>query len=172
MNETPTTFEWTGEAMVPVSQFMARKADECFVIGDTYRLVEHHDRSMNSHRHYFAALHDAWASLPENEAERFPSSEHFRKWCLIKCGYADQRQHVCASKAEALRLQAFVRPLDEYAVVTCRESVVTVWTAQSQSVKAMGRQAFQASKQAVLDLAASMIGVDPQALSANAGLAA
>lgn len=167
----PIPMRWTGEAMQPLPRF-ASEADRSFVIGKVYRLVEHQERSQNSHAHYFAALHEAWQNLPENLADQFPTPEHFRKRLLIKAGYRDERSIVCGSKAEAQRVAAFVKPMDEYAVVTVSEAVVRVYTAQSQSMRAMGKAAFQDSKQKVLDLAAEMIGVAPGALSANAARAA
>jgi hypothetical protein len=74
--------------------------------------------------------------------EEFPTAEVLRKKMLIRAGYADERSIVCASKAEAQRVAAFVKPMDEYAVVTVREAVVRVYTAQSQSIKAMGAKPF------------------------------
>ncbi|WP_216073446.1 hypothetical protein, partial [Acinetobacter baumannii] len=71
-----------------------------------------------SHNHEFAWLHEAWHSLPERYAEQFPSSEHLRKYALIQAGYSNSHSLVCGSKAEALRLAAFIRPMDEFAVVT------------------------------------------------------
>ena len=157
-------FVWDGDAMVPRKGF-AKRADAMFVIGQTYIMAEEQERSSASHRHQFAWLREAWASLPDDLTERFPTSEHLRKWCLVKTGYADSRQIVCASKAEARRLASFIKPMDEYAVVTVSESVVTVYTAKSQSVRAMGAKVFQASKQAILDFIADMIGVTPQTLA-------
>ncbi len=90
----------------------------------------------------------------------FPTAEHLRKFALIRCGYSDQRQIVCASKAEAQRVAGFVRPMDEYAVVTTSEAVVSVFTAQSQSRKAMGHRPFQESKNKVLDYIAGLLGVN------------
>jgi len=172
MDAAPIPFRWDGEAMHPVSQRFAVAADRAFVVGEVYHLVEHHDRSMRSHNHYFAAINDAWLSLPEHYAERFPTSEHLRKWALIRAGYADSRQFVCGSKAEAQRLAAFMKPMDQYAVVTFAEAAVTVWTAQSQSMKAMGRKVFQESKDRVLDILAGMIGVTAPELAREAGMAA
>lgn len=165
----PMIFTWDGDAMVPK---VPRLADRYYVVGEQYRLVVDEGRSGVSHRHFFAAIHEAFKNLPEELAERFPSDEHFRKHCLIMEGYRDERTFVAASKAEALRLAAFVKPMDEYAVVVVRECVVVVWTAKSQSTKAMGAKDFQASKQKVLDRAASMIGVSADALSANTSRAA
>ncbi len=165
----PMAFQWDGEAMVPR---MPKLADRHFVVGEVYRLVEHHDRSRATHNHYFAVINEAWLNLPEREAERFPTSEHLRKWCLIKSGYRDEKSIAAGSKAEAQRIAAFVRPIDGFAVVVVSEAVVTVYTAKSQSMRAMGKQAFQASKQAVLDIVAGMIDVAPATLRRYAGMAA
>lgn len=153
-------FRWTGEVMEPLRSF-AKRCDAEFTVGEVYNLEAIEARSAASHRHYFAAVNEAWQNLPEDAAERFPTSEHLRKWCLIRAGYAEHRQIVASSKAEAQRLAAFVKPMDTYAVVTARECVVTVYTAESQSQKAMGKKRFQESKNAVLSLLAAMIGTGP-----------
>lgn len=153
-------FLWDGAAMVPARGF-AKRCDAEFTIGITYNLEPVETRSAKSHAHFFAAINDAWQNLPEDQTDRFPTSEHLRKWCLIRAGFAEQRQIVAASKAEAQRIAAFVKPMDGYAVVTVRDAVVTVWTAESQSLRAMGKERFHASKTAVLELLALMIGTDP-----------
>lgn len=154
----PFLARWTGDSFEPLPRFHNIMSAE-FVIGEVYNLVEQQERSVNSHNHYFASLHDLWLNVPEDQAERWQTFEHFRKWCLIKTGYADSRQLVCSSKAEARRVASFVRPCDEYAVVTVTDCVVTIYTAKSQSKKAMGNEQFQRSKSDVLDYAASMIGI-------------
>jgi hypothetical protein len=164
-------FFWNGENFTPAGSHWARLADKHFVVGQVYPLEVREDRSQKSHSHYFASINEAWQNLPEDVAERFPTSEHLRKFALIKAGYADERSIVCASKAEAQRIAAFVRPLDDFAIVAAREAVVCVWTAKSQSVRAMGRQDFQRSKDSVLDIIAGLIGTTPGAL-AQAGKAA
>lgn len=161
--DAPIIARWSGEAFEPLPHF-TRRCNSTLVIGEVYRMAIEEERSIQSHRHYFAALHEGWMNLPEHQAERFETSEKLRKYALIKCGYADQRQIVCASKAEALRLRAFIAPMDDYAIVTANESVVTVFTAQSQSKKAMGGRVFQESKQRVLDYVAGLIGVQPAEL--------
>jgi hypothetical protein len=171
MTPSPISFTWDGEAMQPHRRFH-NKCAEAFVIGESYMLEEIQVRSTKSHSHFFAALNDGWMNLPEDQSERFPTVEHLRKFALIKCGYADQRQIVCSSKAEAQRIASFVRPMDEYAIVAVTESVVTVWTAKSQSMRAMGAKVFQESKTAVLDYIASMIGVNNNTLQREAGRAA
>lgn len=171
MNAPPLTFQWTGEAFQPVGRF-AKECDRYFVVGERYQLIEHADRSQASHGHYFAALSEAWSNLPEREAERHVTPEHLRKYALVKCGYADRQDFVANSKAEAMRLAAALRSVDDYAVITVSGNAVSRWTAQSQSMRAMGKKAFQDSKQAVLDYVASLVGVSSDELSSNAQKAA
>lgn len=161
-------YTWAGDGFTPLPRF-AKACDKEFVVGERYQIEPIEERSAVSHRHYFAALHDAWVNLPEDQAGHFATSEHLRKYALIKAGFADERSLVCASKAEALRVAAFVRPLDEYGIVDVREATVKVYTAQSQSTKAMGKAEFQRSKTAVLDIIAAMIGVDTETLKKQAG---
>lgn len=160
----PIVFEWTDDGtMKPLGRF-ARACDKAFAVGALYPLVVAEQRSVTSHRHYFASLHEAWLNLPEDIAERFPSDEHLRKYALVKAGYADERSIVCGSKAEAQRIAAFIKPMDSFAVVVVKEATVKVFTPQSQSTKAMGAKTFQASKEAVLGIVAELVGVTPQAI--------
>ena len=167
----PVPCTWDGEAFVPRSRF-TKLCDKQFVVGADYPLIVHEERSGQSHKHYFATVADGWRNLPEDLAEDFPTSEHLRKYALIKAGYCDRRSIVCASKAEAQRVAAFIEPMDDFALVTVAEATVTVYTAQSQSQRAMGKKVFQASKVAVLDIIAAMIGTTPEALNDNARNAA
>lgn len=154
-------FRWDGEAMRPLSP---RLADKEYVVGQVYRLEHREERSSASHAHYFACINEAWQSLPEWLARRFPTPEHLRKYALIRAGYRDERSIVCSSKAEAQRLASFIRPMDDFAAVSTNGPVVVVWTAKSQSTKAMGRKEFQASKDAVLGVLAEMIGTTADSL--------
>ena len=162
--------EWEGDVLRPLLRFM-KELNARLVVGERYRIDIIEERSERSHRAYFAAVNEAWMSLPEDKADLFPTAEHLRKYALVKTGYADHRSIVCASKAEAVRLAAFIKPMDAFAVVTVRDAVVNVWTAKSQSSHAMGKKDFLASQQAVRDLCAGLIGVTGQAL-ANEGEAA
>jgi hypothetical protein len=167
----PIVCRWTGDAFEPLGR-SKREADAEYVIGEVYRFTRYEERSEASHRHFFAALHESWANLPADLSERFPTSERLRKFALIKSGFATQRQLVASSRAEALRLAAFVAPMDEYALVETRGAVVTVWEAESQSMRAMGKKRFAESKDAVLGFCAALIGVEPETLSREAGRAA
>lgn len=160
----PLAFHWDGECMTPK---LPRLADRHFVIGEQYTLVPHEERSANSHRHYFASLRECWLNLPENLAERFQDADALRKYCLIKAGFADQRSLVCASKAEAERVAAFIRSRDGFSIVTVSGATVVEFTARSQSARAMGKEEFQRSKTAVLETASAMIGVDVGELHKN-----
>src|SRR5262245_22191474 len=126
----PMAFSWDGEAMVPRQP---KLADKFYVVGELYRLVVHEERSQAAHGGYFARVCEAHTNLPEQLVERFPTSEHLRKYALIRAGYRDERTIVASSKAEAQRLAAFIRPMDGFAVVLVDGATVTVYTARSQS---------------------------------------
>jgi hypothetical protein len=156
-----------GEAFRPLPAF-ARLAVERYGVGEVVAMAPAEDRSSATHRHYFACVREAWVNLPELYAPQFPTEAHLRKFALIRAGYHNARSIVCASKAEARRIAAFVRPIDDYSIVTVDEMVVTHLTAKSQSNDEMNKAEFQASKAAVLGILADMIGVDP-AMLAQAG---
>lgn len=162
---------WDGEAFRPVSPYMARVADRQFARGEVLHLIDQGERSSRSHQHFFASVHEAWANLPPLMAERFPSSDHLRRYALIKAGFCNSHSLPCGSPAAARRAASFVRPLDEFSLVTVEGSVLHVFTAKSQSYKAMGKADFQRSKDEVLRVIAEMIGVAKQELS-DAGKAA
>lgn len=155
---TPLLYRWDGEAMRPVGRF-AKEAETAFKSGLSYKLVEVEDRSMRSHRHYFAELHQLWLNLPEEWGEQFVDEEHMRKFALIRAGYCESRQITVADTEEAKAVAAFIRPMDDYSVVAVNDCVVTVYTAESQSVKNMGNKRFQKSKTDVLDYLWSIVGI-------------
>lgn len=156
----PLPFTWDGEVMRPRQP---RAADRAYVVGEGYTLAPVEDRSAASHRHYFAQIAEAFASLPDGSD--FASAEHLRKAALIRAGYRDERSVVCGSAAAAERVAAFLRPLDEYAVVSVSGASVVMLTAKSQSLRAMGKTAFEASKEAVLNVVAELVGVSPEILA-------
>jgi len=173
MSETlPIPFRWDGETFRPVGSRAQKECDAAFTIGEVHTLVEVQQRSLASHKAYFASLHEAWKNLDDDQMQRWPDSEHLRHYALIKCGYATQRQIIASSKAEAQRLAAFIRPVNTYALIEVRDCVVTEWTAESQSFRSMGKQRFEESKRAVLDYVASLIGVTTGDLQQNTGRAA
>lgn len=171
----PIVSRWTGEEFTPLGR-SRKDCDRELVVGQIYRIEIVEQRSEASHRQYFATVNEAWANLPENMAAQFPNPEMFRKFCLIKTGYCTQEQHVATTRAEAQRMRAFAGRIatgaDDYAIVTVKGTVVTVWRAESQSYRHMGKKRFTESKQAVLDYCASLVGINTSDLELNAGKAA
>lgn len=169
MSEIPQApFRWTGEVMAPLNRHWSAIADRAYVVGEVYALAPMEERSSASHRHYFACIREAWQNLPELLAEAYPSPEALRAFALIKAGYCDAHPFVCASKAEAIRFATYLKPVDAFALVTVKEAVVTRYTAKSQSLRAMGKADFQASKDRVLEIVAEMVGVETGALVQHA----
>lgn len=162
----PIPCQWDGEAFKPVGRWSIQ-ADRHFVVGQVYPLEVREDRSAASHRAYFAAVNEAFKNLPEAVAERFPTPDSLRRFALIRTGHRDERSIACASKAEALRVAAFVRPMDDCAVVTVTGSLVTVYTARSQSMRSMDKATFQRSKDDVLAYLAQMLGTTARELAAS-----
>ena len=160
----PLVFTWNGEAMVPASGYWMRQANEHFYVGQRYRMVEEAERSPISHRHEFAWLKSAWDSFPDELLDQYPNTEILRKHGLIAKGHCTMKQYPCPTVAEAERLAAILKPLDAYAIVVQRGPVVTVYTAVSQSKKAMGGPAFQQSKSDLMEFVGDLLGVDPQTL--------
>jgi hypothetical protein len=166
----PLLFRWEGDCFKPIPRH-AKDCDARYVIGEHYALEEIQERSSKTHAHYFASVSQGWANLREDIADHWPTAEHLRKWCLIKSGYHNHRSIVAKSKAEALRLASFIRPMDDFAIVTVNDCVVDVFTAKSQSHRAMNRQEFAKSKEAVLAILAQMIDTSAEKLE-KAGEAA
>ena len=161
MNAAPLNFQWAGEAMVPTAH-SRRLLNEHFVVGERYQFVVHEERSQASHNHYFALLKEAWQNLPEAWADKLPTQEHARKFALIATGYCDIRTTAAPSRSAALKIAAFVKPMDDFAVVDVlpESPVVRVRTAKSQSKRAMGKAEFQKSKDDVLAYLARIGGYE------------
>lgn len=157
----PLPFVWNGEHMAPLNEHWSRRADAAYVVGETYNLVCHEERSSKSHRYFFANVNELWHSLPEHLSAEFPTPDHLRKRALIRTGFRDQRSIVCASKAEALRVAAFIAPIDAYAEISVSGAVVVHLTAQSQDLKSMDRKRFRESADAVIAWISDLVGVKP-----------
>lgn len=136
-----------------------RRADEHYVVGQTYTMEEVQQRSSAAHARFFACVSEAWASLSDDLAARFPTPDALRKYALVMTGFRDAKTVPCATRAEALRWAAVVQALDSFAVVAIDGATVTVLTPQSQSYRSMGKKRFHESADAVLEYIATMIGV-------------
>lgn len=156
-----------GGAFVPLPRFHNAICAEVGA-GEIVTLERQEERSEISHRHEFAWLREAYSNLPETIAADYPTVEHLRKRALINTGWCTVKDHVCASRAEALRFAAALRrELDEYAVVVVQDAVVRSLRPKSQAHGKMKAADFQTSKQAILDWVAELIGVDPATLSST-----
>ncbi len=160
------TWRWDGEGMVPEGPAARRKADESYVVGECYRMSAEDLRSWISHQHQFAWLNEAWLSLHDRYSIEpwAQSPDHLRKYALVRSGFAKVRIYACKYKAEARRLAATIEELDEFAIVSVDGRTVTKFTAESQSMQAMGGKRFQQSKAAVLEFIAGLLEVDPATL--------
>lgn len=168
----PIPCRWDGESFTPASRHWARTADKHFVVGMVYVIAEQPERSSASHRHLFAMLNEAWKNLPETIADQYPSVDHLRKRALIEGGFYDETITDAGSNAAAIRVAAAFRTIDDFAMVFVCGAFVMRRTAKSQSLRAMGKEQFQRSKDSILEIAASLIGTSPDALSKHAGEAA
>ena len=168
MNESrPIRCEWDGEVMRPAGQFWAKRADQQFVVGQTYAVEVRQERSEASHRSFFASVNEAWMNLPDDLAARFPSADHLRYWALIKAGFYNERTLPCPTSDLAQKVATFVRPSESYAIITVEDCIVRVFTPRSQSYRSMDRATFQDSKTKVLAVISDLIGVTPAQLSGN-----
>jgi hypothetical protein len=161
-------FDYEGDGLFRAEKRFHWQCDQDYVVGLKYRMDVIEERSVNSHSHFFAAVTEAWNNLPEDQTGRFPSPEHLRKWALIQCNYCHTAHKVFSTKQDSLTAAAMLRAADRYSVITVSDNILTVYTAESQSYKAMGKERFQQSKEKVLELLASMIQVTPKQLQYEA----
>lgn len=154
----PQVFLWDASASVMVPR-RKNLADRTYVDGEEYRLGVIEERSANSHNHLFACVADAWLNLPDDQALNFPTPDALRKHALIMTGHREERKLVCSSPNEARKVAAFIRPHDDYAIISVSGPIVIEWRAKSMSRKAMGGPTFQKTKTDVLDYISGMIGV-------------
>lgn len=156
----PLQCVWTGEAFKPANRRSLLEAGDRYGSGEVVWIDPERPRSKVSHDQFFALVGEAWESLPEHLAARFPTPESLRHYALCKSGHCDVETFVASSKAEAMRLAAFIRSGAKDGVqVVVNGSTVTRLTPHSQSMKAMGAKVFQESKAACLDVIAGLLEV-------------
>lgn len=172
LRERPIIAVWTPEGtFVPLPRFQ-KLCDQYFAVHEEIALVRHHERNMNQHRGYFAALSDAFDNLMEDVAGRFPSAEHLREWALCQTEFCTITEEVYSTKKDATQAAKALRKLAPYAVISVHDSAMVTKHAMSQSVRAMGKETFEASCKAVLEVVAGMARTTPRELKKNAGRAA
>lgn len=164
----PMPFQWDGEieALRPRHPKLAGRH---FVDTVYYTMAPWEDRSIATHNHQFAWLHQAWQNLPEDLADAYPTPEHLRKRALIEAGFYDEDVIDAGTKAAALRVASHFRKRDDFAWIVVRGPVVVVRTAKSQSRRYMDKDTFQKSKTAIMEIIANMIGSTPAQLEAEGG---
>lgn len=160
---TPLLCKWDGEQFIPLPYFAKRAARE-FVVGETYNMAELQLRSMNSHRHFFACVNEAWNNLPDEEQERFPTPDDLRKWALTFTSHCDVKHYQAGSNQEALRVARVLRESHDYCRVEVNGRLVNYYVPHSQSLKNMGARTFQVSKDAVFDVLARKLSVTVEEL--------
>jgi len=151
---------WDGEALSPVRGYQ-KAADDHLVIGTRYVVSVEEPRNMAQHRGYFARVHEAWQSMPDDLLADYPSSEHLRKRALIRTGHAAMTDFACATSAQAVTAAQAFTSADRYALVEISDRVVRIWRADSQSVREMGSARF---KQSIIDVerwVGDLIGATP-----------
>jgi hypothetical protein len=162
---------WDGQTLTPVGAYGLSAARDKMDDGDLVIVEVDHPRSINSHRHQFAEIAEAWRHLPEavQMHEWAASPETLRKHALIVTGYRNTYQIDCGANATAERVKKALHDAEAgkhgYAIAQARGPVVIVWTPESQSMRAMGAKRFQQSKDAVLNWIAQQIGVTAEQLS-------
>lgn len=162
----PIRYRWTGEGWVPWRRFAA-ECDRLFAIGEDRTLEAYDERSDKTHRHEFAWLREAWQTLPDDLKDEHPSPEYLRKWALVKCGFYNEERIDVGTNAGALRVAQAIRsfPGEEFSAVVVRGPLVVVRRPKSQAKGKMDKAEFQASKTAILELIAELIGVTTEQLS-------
>lgn len=162
---TALSYIWSDGAWRPERPHHLRLANDRFGEGQVAMLDEVHPRSKASHDHFFALVAEAWGTLPEHMAARFPTPDSLRHWALCKARYCDVETFTASSKAEAMRLAGFVRTgaRDGVQVVVDGPSVTRL-TPHSQSMKAMGGKVFQQSKTDCLEVIADLLDVPVEVL--------
>jgi len=161
----PLQCVWTGEAFKPANRRTHQEASERYGAGEVVWFDPDRPRSKVSHDHFFAVVGEAWGTLPDHLAARFPTDDSLRQYALCKTGHCDVETFVASSRAEALRMAPFHQTGSRPGVqVVVDGNRVTRLTPHSQSLKAMGAALFQQSKADVLNVIADMLEVTPEAL--------
>ena len=168
VSHVPLVYTWTGDGWIPARGYAAQAARQ-FKPGETRILEVREERSGAAHRHYFAAVSEAFQNLDERCTERLKTPDHLRKWALIETGFYDEVITDCGSHEVALRMAAFSRAIDDYAEIRVRGNLLSIRRAKSQKVTEMDKEHFKRSSDAVLDLLSDMLHVSRTVLKQIAG---
>lgn len=164
---TPIRMTYNGGGLFLADPKMVKACEDQFGVGEVLTMAPVEERSRRSHDHFFARMDEIWQTLHERLKDRYPNADTFRRTALISTGHCDTDTTVCASNAEALRLRAVAKRLAPDSIATVRGAVVTIYTAHSQSVKAMGKETFQRSKDDCLGWAEAQVSGGQGGAGAN-----
>lgn len=156
--------KWDDErdVFVPARKFIGQ-LKKLYADGKAIWLEQIQFRSMDSHRHLFAELHERWESMPEYIRSRFIDEDHLRKYALIRTGWVRAMRHIpFTSREDAITGAVVAKLVDSYALVTIDENVVTIYVARSQKMsgfRSMNNSDFQKSKTDVLSFLDELLGI-------------
>jgi|SRR5262245_34295238 len=160
----PLMFHWDGEVMRPLRYFRERAAVQ-FKLDEVYKLAEIGDRSINSHKHYFACLGEAFKNLPEDVEGQWRDVDDLRKWALTYTEFQDIKRHETKTMREAIAVAKALSEIPVYVRIEFDNTTVIAHYPHSQSFNLMPSQrTFQRSKQQVLDVLARKLGITVEAL--------
>jgi hypothetical protein len=157
---------WEGDGFRPLRRFQ-KILDSHFVCGRPYTLEERMDRSAASHRQFFATVKDLWANLPQKYDGRWCNETLFRATALAMTGFATVVDHVVDTPDEAARFEVMARAMratrsdsvEDYKLVLAQGNVVRIYHPWSQAYRAMDKDTFQRSSQAVMEWCSALVGV-------------
>lgn len=162
--KTVGLFTWSDDEVLVPAKNIRRRMAEVMVVGQTYRVeAAEYDptpRSLRAHRRNFAELYRLYHNLPEDLMREYPTKEHFRAKLLIKEGYCTHADYPAKDAETAALLAAFIRLLDDYAVVVVSDDVVRVYRAKSQAEDAMDKKTFYESMDAIILAAEQLVGTE------------
>ena len=162
---------WTGKALEPCGNFAAAQLRDRLGAGQIVSVDIDPDRTAKSHNHQFAFVRTAWENLPESlmGAPYAANPDTLRKHAMIATGFCHTEMIAVGSSYQAERVAASVsaiaRRMHGYALTVTEGPVVYCHTPMSQKQKEMGAEAFQASKQAILEWLARLIDVNADDLA-------
>jgi hypothetical protein len=159
----PAMFVWTEPGMmVPEARFLPLCRRQ-FKVGEGYALGPVENVASRSRGGLFAALREAWGSLPEEDS-RFPTPEHLRAWALVRAGHAAHAQYVLDTPKDARQMARGLRRASPLAIIKISGSTVDCWTALSIASTEVKAEQFAEIKKRVLKILAELIGTTQREL--------
>ena len=160
-------FTWKDEALRPF--VLPSQIPHRWKSGDVVWLMEDAISGDKSRRHMFAWLRSAWSHLPEEYGDVYLTPEHLRKAALIAAGWCRETVVEAGTSRRADAIAAAMHGMDEFAIVFVRDEYVICRRAKSQAKAAMSADEFNASKRAIMEIIANMIGVAESEIGDQSG---